>query len=88
MFLRLFPQNDQYRSGSDVPRGRGLAPFAHSWAVKIENNTEWNFDPRPKTDKEEIRSKLGGIVGEENEKMPKKRHAEEQIVAVLRQVEA
>src|SRR5690349_19572528 len=27
MFLRLFPRNEKYRSGSDVPRGSGLAPF-------------------------------------------------------------
>ena len=27
MFLRLFPRNQEYRSGSDVPLGRGLAPL-------------------------------------------------------------
>lgn len=28
MFLRLFPRNQEYRSGSDVPHGSGLAPYA------------------------------------------------------------
>jgi putative transposase len=31
---------------------------------------------------------LGGVPGEKRGKMPKKGHTEEQIVAVLRQVEA
>ena len=31
---------------------------------------------------------MGGILGEETRTMPKKGHTEEQIVAVLRQVEA
>ena len=42
----------------------------------------------PKTDTEEIRGKLGAESEEETRAMPKKAHTEEQIVAVLRQVEA
>ena len=41
----------------------------------------------PKTDTEEIRGKLGQKSGRGDEEMPKKAHTEEQIVAVLRQVQ-
>ena len=40
----------------------------------------------PKTDTEETRGKLGRSPGEETK--PKKGHTEEQIVAVLRQVDS
>jgi DNA invertase Pin-like site-specific DNA recombinase len=42
----------------------------------------------PKTVTEEIRGKLGGNSRRGDRTMPKKGHTEEQIVAVLRQVEA
>jgi len=38
MFLRLFPRNEEYRNGSDVPRGSGLAPPSIGTANGFETN--------------------------------------------------
>lgn len=35
MFLRLFPLNEEYRSGSDVPRGKRVGPLGTHKCVRV-----------------------------------------------------